>query len=175
MVRYYTIPRQWAPLSIRNEQRKAEIERELEDLFYKWEGTPYMSGNQCIKLGVDCVRFVTAFLDSLHKIKTSITTLPSDASFHNKRAAMKTMLTIKKLYAPCKTLPEDSAIEPGDVIIIGPPGGGPAHAMIAGTEPNTIWHCTTDIGVVKTGWALAAGQQQIYRVYRIRNRAKLWS
>jgi len=174
-VRYYTIPIEWNDLDIQNQHKKQFILSKLNSCFDAWEGTPYMSGNQCIGSGVDCVRWVTAVLDMMYdREPTDIKTLPSDASFHTKRGAMKAMITIKRLYPHCKVV-KGKPLQPGDLVIVGPPGGGPGHAMLVGTEPNTLWHCTPNSGVVKTGWALAVSQQHIYRVYRAKDRKKLWT
>lgn len=173
-IRYYPIPYDWAPLSIKNEYQKKYIEVQLKKCFEEWEGTPYMSGNQCPGAGVDCVRWVTAVLDHMYeRPPTDIKTLPSDGSFHNKRGAMRAMIHIKRLYPHC-TVVKDT-LQPGDLLIVGPPGGGPGHAMLVGIEPNTLWHCTPNSGVVKTGWALVVGNQQIFRVYRAKDRAILWT
>jgi hypothetical protein len=175
MIRYYPITRPWQPLSVRRPMDAYIIQRKLEILFDQWKGTPYMAGNQCKQSGVDCVRWVTAILDMMYgRPPTDIKTLPSDASFHNKRAAMRAMLKIKRLYPHCKVL-RNNPLEPGDLIIVGPPGGGPGHAMLVGTEKNTLWHCAPRSGVCKTGWSLIVGHQHIFRVYRAKDRVKLWT
>lgn len=170
MINYYTIPWKWKPLKIKHPAPALWLDM----LFKSWEGTPYMGGNQCKGSGVDCVRFTTAILDLMEGNYHSITTLPSDVSFHNRRGAMRSMIKIKRLYSHRKVNPE-KGLQPGDMIIVGPPGGGPGHAMLVGTEPNTIWHCTPNSGVVKTGWSLVNGQQKIFRIYRIKDREKRWT
>lgn len=175
MIRYYQIARPWQPLSIIDQTVVTIINLKLYTLFERWQGTPYMAGNQCKQRGVDCIRWVTAILDKMYSIPpTNITTLPSDASFHNKRGAMKAMVQIKRLYPHCKVLRHEP-MEPGDLVIVGPPGGGPGHAMLVGTQKNTLWHCTPQSGVCKTGWSLAVGHQHIFRIYRAKNRVKLWT
>lgn len=174
-IRYYPIARPWQPLSIEDPRAAHLIHLKLAVLFQQWQGTPYMAGNQCIQKGVDCVRWVTAVLDMMYdRAPTDIQTLPSDGSFHNKRGAMKAMIKIKRLYPHCKVL-RDEPLEPGDLVIVGPPGGGPGHAMLVGTEKNTLWHCAPLSGVCKTGWSLIVGNQHIFRVYRAKDRVKLWT
>lgn len=175
MIRYYQIARLWQPLSIIDQSAVDIINLRLNTLFDGWQGTPYMAGNQCKQSGVDCVRWVTAVLDAMYnRTSTDIVTLPSDASFHNKRGAMKAMLHIKRLYPHCKVL-RQAPLEPGDLVIVGPPGGGPGHAMLVGTQKNTLWHCAPHSGVCKTGWSLAVGHQHIFRVYRAKDRVRLWT
>ena len=174
-IRYYPIARPWQPLSLRDKKDARLIQTKLNALFEMWQGTPYMSGNQCIQKGVDCVRWVTAVLDMMYsRDPTNIKTLPSDASFHNKRGAMKAMIQIKRMYPHCKVL-RSEPMEPGDLVIVGPPGGGPGHAMLVGTEKNTLWHCAPFSGVCKTGWSLAMSHQHIFRVYRAKDRVRLWT
>ena len=174
MIRYYQIPLQWQDISIENKKKRERIRYRLMMCFFVWENTPYMAGNQQLSSGVDCVRWISAVLDEMYqRWPTNIKTLPSDASFHNRLGAIKAMHQIRKLYPNCITI-RNGIIEPGDLIVIGPPGGGPGHALLVGTEPNTLWHCTPNSGVTRTGWSLIVGQQQIYRVYRAKDRDKLW-
>ena len=87
---------------------------------------------------------------------------------------MRAMIQIKRLYPHCKVL-RNQGLEPGDLLVVGPPGGGPGHAMIVGWEPNTLWHCIPQVGVERSGWALVAGQQRIFRAYRAINRSETWN
>lgn len=174
-IRYYTIPYEWSPLQAGTEQQNEEITNKLMSLFLAWEGTPYMSGNQRIGQGVDCVRWVSTILDTMYgQPPQNIVTLPSDGSFHNRKGAMRTMLKIKRTYSHCKVI-KDQPLQPGDLVVVGSPGGGPGHAMLVGTKPNTLWHCTPNNGVTRTGWALVCGCQKIFRVYRAKDRGKLWT
>jgi hypothetical protein len=105
---------------------------------------------------------------------TDIKTLPSDVSFHDRIGAMRAFVKIKRLYPNCR-LVKDEPLEPGDLVVVGSPGGGPGHAMLVGTEPYTLWHCTPNNGVNMTGWALVVGQQKIFRVYRAKDRSRAWA
>jgi hypothetical protein len=146
----------------------------LNNFFQRWAGTPYMSGQQSCQQGVDCIRYVTALYDNLCPgEKAPLRTLPPDGSFHNRSGAIKAMLQVKRRYPKCKII-RDKQVEPGDMLIIGPIGGGPGHAMLVGTEPNTLWHCTPRNGVHKTGWALPVSHFKLFRVYRMKNRVQTW-
>lgn len=173
-IRYYPITYRWCILSLRSEKKVNRIIEKLNTCFERWRDTPYMSGNQCPGSGVDCVRWVTAVLDYMYgREPTDIKTLPTDGSFHDKKGAVRAMIHIKRLYPHCKMIRDD--VQPGDLVIVGSPGGGPGHAMLVGTKPNTLWHCTPNDGVVETGWSLVVGNQQIFRVYRAKDRARLWT
>ena len=158
----------WLPLAPAAQARLAQILAE-------WKGTPYcpnarIKGRQG---GVDCVRFVCSVLDEfLQREAEPIYTLPPDAAMHTRAGALEVMRRIVRRYEPV-TAVEDGTIKPGDVVVVGHPEGGPGHAMIAGTVPNTLWQASTTC-VHFTGLGLVAEQQKVFRVYRIDEISK-WS
>lgn len=145
-----------------------EYETRLAAILASWNGTPYMAGQQCRGVGVDCVRFVCAVLDELYRQEpVPIETLPSDAALHARESAIGAMKKIRDCYMPNDAI-EDGTMEPGDILVTGPANGGPGHAMIVGTRPNQLWHAAGD-GVHVT--ALHASVH-VFRVYRMRDRSK---
>jgi hypothetical protein len=155
----------------------AEIaERRLSNIFRSWEGTPYRAGQQMKgpKGGVDCVRFAFGVLDELYGfVRCDVPKLPQDIALHNKTTAMKAMRQLLKLYEPNAKV-EDGTVQPGDIVVVAPPNGGPGHALVGGIRPNTLWHSTgqfvqmTGIGLLHAGfmpWKLAA-------IYRAKDRER---
>lgn len=137
----------------------------LERALARWVGTPYRVGQQCAGAGVDCVRFVAAVLDDVMGRVTPIETLPQDAALHARASAIAAMHRIRRLYEPV-ALVEDGTLEPGDLLVTAPPGGGPGHALIAGPRRWELWESTLD-GVHRTGLgALTAGRWSLRYVYR---------
>ncbi len=115
-----------------------------------WMGTRYKLYGQAPgpKGGVDCVRFVTAQGDELLDCVTAIPKTLSDISFSSPEGARATMRSLMELYDMRSV--EGGILFPMDIIICGPKGGGPGHAMVAGTD-GYIYHCTPASGVVRTG------------------------
>jgi cell wall-associated NlpC family hydrolase len=135
-----------------SDEQNRSIESRIADILESWEGTRYLAGCQVKKAGVDCVRFVSGVLDELHGTSTPIARLPQDASFHNKQlcqAALKSFLS-RFDYEEIK----NGQLQPGDVLIAGPIGGGPGHALIAGID--CLWHCNSK-SVVRTGTVMVSG------------------
>ena len=130
-----------------------------------WKGTPYMGGQQVRGVGVDCVRFCSSVMDEIErKPKTPIETLPPDAALHTREGAMSVMRLIRASYMPNVQV-KDGQLQPGDVIVVGPRGGGPGHAMIVGGRTGEIWHASRS-GVVRTGTSFADDNFELFRIYR---------
>lgn len=135
-----------------------------------WEGTPYAPGMQQKGMGTDCVRFVCGVLDELVGVwpYRPLETLPHDAAVNNRKGAINAMRTIRKLYDFERV--RDGIVEPGDVIVTGPPRGGPGHAMIVGHQRNTVWHAAAG-KVHWTGLGFVMGCMTVFAVYRLKDRA----
>jgi hypothetical protein len=90
---------------------------------------------------------------------------PQDGSMHDARGSMLAMKQIAESFMPNQRV-DDRVLEPGDVIVVGPHGGGPGHGMIVGSQKNTLWH-SADGGVQFTGISyLWVNQLRVFRVYR---------
>ena len=156
----------WTPLSLAQPYKDRFLSKLRKELL-SWEGTPYRE-NTCVKgMGVDCVRFVCAVLDHMQNGgNTDLPFLPQDASLHSPTSAKAAMRLIKSLYGPNYAV-KDYTLEPGDVIVAGPEGGGPGHALIVGDQPNQIWH-STGRRVHRTGMSFykTTAFPLIFRVYR---------
>lgn len=135
----------------------------LREAIEPWDQTPYLPDKQTAGVGVDCVRFVCAVMDSLTGRETDPRTLPQDAGLHRPDLARAAMRAIMTSYRPF-TRVEGRRVQGGDVLVVGPIEGGPSHAMIVGWEPNTIWHSTTP-RVQMTGFTLD-DTLKVFKVYR---------
>lgn len=146
----------------------ALYEQRLGAILENWRHTPYMIGQQVRGVGTDCVRFVCAVLDeTFHRGPTPIVTLPDDAALHTRAGAVAGMRRIRELYMPNDPI-EDGSLEPGDVIVTGPHGGGPGHAMIVGPKSNEIWQASAaEVHVTGLGFSTT----RVFRVYRMSDRS----
>jgi len=91
--------------------------------------------------------------------------LPADRSLHDIEGSKAAMRLIVDLYRPRSVGWETEPLEPGDMLVVGPPGGGPGHAMVAGPA-RQLWHCMP-AGVVRTGLQLKQTDWTLFRVYRV--------
>jgi cell wall-associated NlpC family hydrolase len=135
-----------------------------------WERTPYLPGQQCKGVGVDCVRFVCAVLDELLGRKTPIATLPPDTCMHNPARAAAAMERIATLYDAVDAT-DAAVLLPGDAVVVGPEAGGPGHCLIVGDERGQVWHANPPhVSRVGLGGIYAVGRR-VFRVYRLRGAA----
>ena len=158
----------WEPLSTKRRNR------DLSDLLCAWEGTPYMAGSQGMQMGVDCVRFVSAVLDTVLGKSTPIQALPQDVAFHNRARSVAAVRQLLREFGPHEEVSEGGVLRPCDVVVVGSPRGGPGHAILVGTEKNTLWQSDCDTGVCKGGFSLMMTYQKLYRVYRIKDLEERW-
>jgi cell wall-associated NlpC family hydrolase len=154
-----------ADLAFEPSYRGAAFEARLQTILARWNRTPYLPGQCCEGQGVDCVRFVCAVWDELlgrerHYDKA----MPQDAAWHDRAGAFRTALKIRRRFR-CK--PARGALQPGDVIVVGPRGkhGGPGHVMLVGAKPWTVWHATQPC-VHRTGLGYVFASKNVLRAYR---------
>lgn len=126
------------------------IQRTLDSWLY----TPYKLFSQAPgpEGATDCVRFVGGVGDTVLGTKTHIPRVLSDISFHDPEKARDCMRFLVREFE-MRLLPQGSELQPMDVIMCGPRGGGPGHAMFAGTD-GYLYHCVETSGVVRTGLSL---------------------
>jgi len=141
------------PLNIEGltHDQNRELEQRLYKILLSWEDTPYCAGQQCRGVAVDCVRFVSAVLDEMLCMSNKMERLPQDASFHNPQLVKRGFRKFLKRYPSVKV---EGAVQPGDVLIMGPKNGGPGHAAIVGLRG--YWHCF-HTGVTMGGLEMSGG------------------
>lgn len=96
--------------------------------------------------------------------------MPSDASLHDPERARAAMRLILAAYQPHVRVMDDS-VQPGDVVIVGPVGGGPGHVLMGGFQPNTLWHAVLP-RVCFTGIAFNPETTELVGVYRMADRRR---
>ena len=149
-----------------------ELRRALELAVKPWEDTPFMVGQCCPGIGVDCTHFVCAVLDRLYgneprKIRrwkpgTGITSIKAGATV---------LRHIVKMFPQAYRVRE--VLEPGDTVALRY-GRGTNHVALIGWKPNTIWHCPMGIGGRVSQMPLMMFTGRIVRAYRMRDRAVWW-
>jgi hypothetical protein len=121
----------------------------LAEVLASWDGTPYMLGQRCKGVGVDCIRFVVAVIDELAGTTTRVRVLPGDVAHHAPAVAFDALARVLELVPSAPVL--EGPLEPGDVVVTGPLKGGPGHALIVGVDGLSGWHATQPQGVCRTG------------------------
>jgi len=145
----------------------------VNNVLTSWLNTPYAVGQQTKGSGVDCVRFVCAVLDELQgRDFREIPKLPPDASLHDRASSFRVMRMILEKYQPLENI-TNGTLEPGDALVLGPPNGGPGHAMFAGVVPNTLYHATP-AGVHQCGLTFSAAYCKLFRIFRCQQKDQ-WS
>jgi hypothetical protein len=133
----------WEPLHVEglSEIEHLAILKRLDDELRSWEDTPFLVGQMIKGMGVDCIHFVCAVLDSMYR-KSRAHRLPRlryDAALHRCNGTQEAVDVIRILYPDHQQI-HDRHLQPGDVATTGPENGGVGHIVIAGPEQNTFWH-----------------------------------
>lgn len=150
-----------------------KVEARIQSTLERWENTRYSEGMQIPKVGVDCIRFVTgAACDLYRRGYDTLPRLPADRALHDKEGAEAAMRVIMSIYRPI-SIPLHQPVEPGDIIAVGAPGGGPGHAIFAGVG-KALWHVTRAAGVVHTGMQLDPREWIVHRILRVTDK-HLWA
>lgn len=121
---------------------------------------------QCKKgIGVDCVRYVAACADELFNSerRAAIPRIAQDAAWHNPKHVMRAARIMMTAYAPYIEI-TNNEVEPGDIIAVGPGGGGPAHIMMVGGVRLHIWHAISKC--VSQGGTIIWAPFEVKRIYR---------
>lgn len=160
---------EWSPVSgPGGEVIQSRLHVELES----WVGTPYLIGQQCKGVGVDCVRFVGAILDFMGRTKTALEMLPADACFHDSKRATASMHAFRTLFRPMDIV-DDWRVQPGDVVIVGPVNGGPGHGIIVGCKPGVMYEAGSR-QVQRIGTAIPSCRR-VFGIFRKGDRATAWT
>ena len=143
------------------------IEKQVIEAARRWINTPYALGQCCPGRGVDCINLACAIQDDLRgrPAPSAVKSLRGDACLHAPdrcRAALKKIL---ENYQPLDTFGPTEPVEPGDVIVIAPAGGGPGHALTA-VGPTGIFIHTDSRRVVLTGLPLPESMSEVLHIYR---------
>jgi cell wall-associated NlpC family hydrolase len=144
------------------------VQRELE----AWWRTPYWRGQQCRGRGVDCVRFIAGVMDDLYGfVRERLERLPQDVALHSPATARAALRQFLSIYQPHERVADGTA-QAGDVVVTGPVGGGPGHALIVGGRRGELWHAGAQ-HVECTGYGyLSRGDVAMHAVYRMLDRER---
>lgn len=162
---------------LRKEWRTLPCSERVDEILTSWSGTPYMAlqARKGRGGGIDCVRFVCCAADELYGFSRGpVESLPPDQALHDRKGAIEAMRAICRRYEPLDDATESAYIEPGDIFVVGPIGGGPGHAMIVGGYRGHIWECLQDGGVRRSGMPLLGEHTELFRIYRVKDK-HLWS
>lgn len=173
MTRFTPMPLRWYPFRLIGTRfateiaKAARIERRLAAILSGIEGTPFHQ--------LRCADFAVRVLDELYGLPTEeavASQIPTDIAAHDRRGAVRAMRMLLERY-PCHKRLRGRSVEPGDLLVVGPVGGGPGHVMIVGPKENTAWHSLPRSGVHQTGMFLPE-HYKFYRAYRCTDREE-WS
>lgn len=137
-----------------------------------WEDTPFMAGQCCPGVGVDCTHFVCAVLDALYgRAPRKVRRWKPGTGIANLKAGAQVLRSIGKMFPESYRV--NGVLEPGDTVAMRY-GRGPNHVALVGWVQNTIWACPMGVGGRVSQMPLAMFTGRIVRAYRMRDRAKWW-
>lgn len=128
-----------------------------------WLETPYIPGQCCLGVGVDCVRYVNACLAFMHGLD-EIPTLPrfaQDAAFHNPKIVGELLRFWSELF-PCREVEATDEVQLGDVLVVASGEVNETHVCIEGAN-GYIYHAIAP-AVCRT--SRAQYDNRIKRIYR---------
>lgn len=159
----------WTPLRIAEIDQSATLEA-MHDVLAGWEGTRYGSGQRCRGVLADCIGAVFGCIDDLDgRPRAQAPSMPPDSAVHDPSTAAAALRALRELYQPIESL-SGVEVQPFDIVVVGPLGGGPSHAMLVGPQRNTLWHCTPGAGFHRAGWSLGEGYEVCHSAARIGDR-----
>jgi len=181
MMQMQRLPIVWTPIDVRNADSEKKIAERLAAVLHSWEDTPYSSTQAVRGVGVYCTAFVCGVLDDLYRVDepTPLNKIPHDVSMHcgaSARAGLRWFMRhypcADRLWSITSADEENEIIEvqPGDVLITGPVGGGPGHAIMIGPRKNVMWQASGSY-VHYTGFGVPVGNM-LYAVYRFSDRER---
>lgn len=160
MTHFTPIPCSWNLLPERHTNLGVRWIRILES----WRNTPYRA-SQCVKgFGVDCGRWIVSCICELRGVPmVPLPEIPNDAAFHDAKLAHASRKRILELLQP--VVDAGTALQPADIVVVGPRGGGPGHTFFVGHQRNTLWNASTP-KVDVCGWALP-DEYELMHLYRL--------
>lgn len=146
-----------------------DVERRIDSTLRMIQGTPYRSNGRVVGEGLDCRTSVAAFLDTMNRTDTpmELASVPTDSGYMDTPQARRAM---KQLVRNAGAVEVSSAgvIEPGDVVCTRGLSEDdvdiPAHCLIAGVKPHTLYHAPLDHQPFQGTSVAAAGR--IVAIYR---------
>ena len=172
-ISYFPIGLRWQSFSIEGtgtyRAREGDLLRRMEHILADWEDTPYRDGQSVKGMGTYCTAFLCAVLDELYRrpVPTPLPEIPTDAAMHDRATAIEGLRWFLRHY-PNHEKVECMIVQPGDVLVTGPRGGGPGHGILVGPRENTLWQCSGG-SVHFTGMSLP-DPYELYAVYRFTDR-----
>jgi hypothetical protein len=143
----------------------------MDDVLATWEGTRYGSGQRCRGVLADCVGAIFGCIDDLDgRQRAQSPSMPPDTALHDLSTSAEALAALRAIYDPVQSVRRDRGVQPFDILVVGPEGGGPSHAMLVGTAPGHLWHCTPGAGFHRGGWALGTGYEVLHGAFRIGDR-----
>lgn len=172
-MRLRTLNLRWEPLSIgASPERAGHLVGRMIGVLCNWEGTLYGSGQRCCGVLADCVGAVFGCIDDLDgRPRAQSPTMPPDAALHDPDTSEAALRALRDLYQPVIAL-ASGPVQPFDILVVGPQGGGPSHVMLVGTAPGNLWHCTPGAGFHRGGWTLGSGYEVLHGAFRIGDRER---
>ncbi len=159
------VPLEWQP-------GPCQLRRVLELNLRPWEDTPFMAGQCCPGVGVDCTHFVCAVLDKLYgRDPRGVRRWRPGTGLTNLAAGAKILRCILKMFPESQRI--RGALEPGDAVALRY-GRGPSHVALVGFAPNTIWHCPMGPGARVSQMPMAVFTGRIVRAFRMKDRETWW-
>lgn len=174
-MRFRQLARRWEPLWI-PAGRPVDVDAvtaRMDVVLARWADTPYGSGQRCCGASADCVGFVFGAIDDLDgRPRGAAPSMPPDSALHDPATSEEALRALRDLYEPVAPLPADAPVQPFDILVVGARLAGPSHAMLVGTAPGHLWHCTPNVGVHRGGWALGEGYEVLRGAFRIGDRER---
>lgn len=162
----------WAPLRFygpRDVLDEQKVTARLREILEGWKGTRYGSGQRCRGVAADCLGFVCGALDDIDgRPRAQDPSIPPDAALHDPYRAREAIRDLLAVYEPWTAV--EGSLQPFDIVVAGPHGGGPGHALLVGPDRNTTWSCSQGLGVHRGGWSLDPGCGSFHAAYRLADR-----
>lgn len=109
-----------------------------------WKGTPYRDRSTVAVRGAQatCWTFPVALFSALEgRDVEPVPEVPAQAILHDPRAIWEACRHFLRTFPECRRR-ECNTIMSGDVLVT-----DRYHVLVAGPQPNTVWHCDRNTGV----------------------------
>ncbi len=148
------------------------LRKRLQPVLRNWEHTPFMAGQCCPGVGVDCTHFVCAVVDELYgRSPRAVRRYKPGTGSQSIAEGARAIRELRGMF-PASRAVRNGTLQPADVVVLRY-GRGPNHAAIVGFTPNTLWHCSMGMGGKVSQVSLALFASRIIRAYRMTDR-EVW-